>query len=146
MAIHPFVAAKKVCSLKNWSATNLELQKILYLAHLTLLGRSNGARALVTENFQAWDYGPVLPLLYHRAKAFGNSPVQNVFTIFPNAIGEEATVIEETVASLTGRTAGDLVAITHWADGAWAKNYTPGAMGVVIPNGDILEEYRRRVQ
>lgn len=146
MAVHPFVAAKKVCTLKNWTATNLELQKILYLGHLTALGRSNGASGLISENFQAWDYGPVLPSLYHRAKAFGNSPVQNVFQIFPDLVGHDASLIEETVASLAGRSAGDLVAITHWNEGAWAKNYQPGAMGIVIPDSDILEEYRRRVQ
>lgn len=146
MAVHPFVAAKKVCELRDWRASNLEIQKILYLGHLIALGRSNGARGLITDHFQAWDYGPVLPVLYHRAKAFGNGPVHNVFQIFPNVAGEDADIIVETVQSVAGRSAGDLVAITHWANGAWAKNYIPGAKGVVIPDRDILEEYRLRVQ
>ncbi len=146
MAVHPFVAAKRVCSLKNWTATNLEIQKILYLGHMMALGRSNGLRPLITDSFQAWDYGPVLPVLYHRAKPFGNGPVQNVFQIFPDAAGEDAALLEETVTSLRGKSAGELVAITHWENGAWAKHYTPGAKGIVIPNEDILSEYRLRVQ
>jgi uncharacterized phage-associated protein len=146
MAVHPFVAAKKVCELRSWGASNLEIQKILYLCHLVALGRSNGARGLITDRFQAWDYGPVVPALYHRAKPFGSGPVQNVFQIFPNAAGDDASLIEETVKGLAGKSAGELVAITHWDKGAWAKNYVPGASGIVIPDADILEEYRLRVQ
>jgi len=143
--VHPFSAAKKVCELRNWRASNLEIQKILYLAHLMALGRSNGAQGLVSEKFQAWDYGPVLPGLYHRAKAFGSGPVQNVFQIYQLPTGAQAAIIEETVKALAGKSAGELVAITHWEKGAWAKNYVPGATGIVIPDTDILDEYRLRV-
>lgn len=109
------------------------------------LGRSDGAQGLVADKFQAWDYGPVLPVLYHRAKAFGSGPVQNVFQIYQLPTGSDGAIIEETVSALAGKSAGELVAITHWEKGAWAKNYVPGSQGIVIPDADILDEYRRRV-
>lgn len=146
MSVGAFSAAKRVCELRGWTVTNLEIQKILYVAHMLALGRSNGARPLVSSNFEAWDYGPVLPIVYHRAKAFGSEPVQNVFQIFPDIAGtEEDAVIKQAVAATRDKTPGQLVAMTHWDGGAWAKNYSPSTRGGVIPNSDILEEYRKRV-
>jgi uncharacterized phage-associated protein len=147
MALHPFVAAKRVCELGNWEVPNLEINKILYLAHMVLLGRTDGVRSLVTEHFQAWDYGPVLPTVYHRAKAYGNEPVQNVFVAFPSIkCGQEAEIIAEAMESVQDKEPGELIAITHWNRGGWAKHYRPGANGIIIPNSDILEEYKLRVQ
>jgi uncharacterized phage-associated protein len=145
MAINSLIAAKKVCKASDWTATNLEVNKILYLAQMMRLGRTSGSQALVFESFQAWDYGPVLPTVYHRLKAFGNGPAGDVFLAFPSIDGTaEADLIDEAVHSLRDKTPGQLVAITHWEGGAWAKNYRPGARSLIIPNADIYEEYRKR--
>lgn len=147
MSVSSLIAAKKVCQFRDWQASNLEIQKTLYIAHMVSLGRSEGQTPLVTENFQAWDYGPVLPNVYSKAKVFGDSPVQNIFQQYANlTAGDEANIIKETVAMLAGKSPGELVAITHWEKGAWAAYYRPGARGITIPNSKILEEYRRRVQ
>jgi uncharacterized phage-associated protein len=145
MAVHALMAAKKVCEVRNWDVSNLEINKILYLAHMMSLGRSNGANPLVSENFEAWDYGPVLPSVYHRCKAFGSGRVQNVFQYVPDASAADAAVIQETADSLKGKSPGELVAITHWQNGAWACAYKPGYRGIIIPNENILQEYRVRV-
>lgn len=146
MAIHPLTAAKWVCLARGWSATNLEINKTLYIAQLAFLGRNKGIEPLVSERFEAWDYGPVLPSVYHRAKAFGNGPVQDVFHSFPATDDSaECQIIRETVTSLQNKSPGELVAITHWEKGAWARHYRPGAKGIVIPNSDIFAEYRERV-
>ncbi|MDP6708427.1 MAG: DUF4065 domain-containing protein [Alphaproteobacteria bacterium] len=144
--ILPSEAAKKVCQLRNWRVSNLEIQKILYLAHMVYMGRYGEDQPLVAENFEAWDYGPVLPSVYHRVKAFGSGPVRNVFQAFQNLPpGRESDVLEEAVRSVANKTPGELVAITHWEQGAWAKHYTPGWRGHAIPNHDIYEEYLKRV-
>jgi uncharacterized phage-associated protein len=145
MTTHPLSAAKHICELRDWTATNLEINKILYIAQMLHLGRTNGASPLLSESFEAWDYGPVLPTVYHRAKAFGSAPVRNVFYGCADVTRTEADTLKEVSDSLKGKTPGELVAITHWDSGAWAKHYRPGARGSVIPNADILEEYRRRV-
>jgi uncharacterized phage-associated protein len=144
MAIPPLIATKKVCQLRDWGVSNLEVNKTLYIAHMIFLGRYNAP--LVSQHFEAWDYGPVLPIVYRRAKPFGSGPVQNVFHIFPDLeAGAEADTINEAVQAVKDKTPGELIAITHWNEGAWAKNYRPGAHGIVIPNEDILAEYRKRV-
>lgn len=142
MAVSALSAAKRVCELSGWQLSNLSLQKILYIAHLIYLGRRN--EPLFDETFQAWNYGPVLPSVYHKAKIFGSDPVRNVFHSVPNLEeGPEADVLAETVEKLSNKSPSQLVAITHWDKGAWAKHYMPG-MNMVIPNDDVLREYQDR--
>lgn len=143
MAVSSVLAARKVCELAGWTLSNLSLQKILYFAHMLHLGRHG--EPLVGESFEAWDYGPVLPSVYHRAKVFGSSPVRNVFHVNDDHMdGDALETLEEAVRALSDQPAGKLVAITHWEDGAWAKHY-PGGRNKLIPNSDIQEEYHDRV-
>lgn len=124
--------------------SNLALQKMIYIAHMFHLGRTG--EPLVLEDFEAWDYGPVIPRLYHHLKGFGNDPVRNVFHWIPAVSSdmEEFSVLEEVAEATKSATAGRLVSITHWNSGAWASCYRPGIHGIKIPNEAILEEYRER--
>jgi uncharacterized phage-associated protein len=146
MALSTDSAAHYLCKVRDWTLTPLEVQKLLYLAHMVSLGRSNGERPLIRENFQAWDYGPVLPSLYHQLKMFGDSPVRDVFLSNEREDRASAQIIGQVAQRYASKSAGDLVAMTHREGGAWAKNYRPGVKGKIIPDGDILEEYRRRVE
>ena len=141
MAISVLSAAKRLGSRSGWSLSNLEMQKILYLAHMFYLGRMG--RPLVVGNFEAWDYGPVHPDLYHRAKIFGSDHVQDIFpNISAPPKGPERSIIDEAFDNLGNLGPGRLVNATHQPGGAWDRNYIPGARHIVIPNQDILEEYR----
>jgi uncharacterized phage-associated protein len=141
MIIPSLSAARTMCEASNWSLSNLELQKLLYLAELTYVGRSDGAKSLVNENFQAWDYGPVLPSVYHRVKAFGSKRIPNVFLIAEPYSDDKKSVIEEVANTFSDWNASELVALTHRDGGAWAKHYLPGIRGIVIPRNDIVTEY-----
>lgn len=145
MPINSLLAAKRICQLREWQASNLEIQKTLYIAHMISLGRTGGQRGLVAEDFQAWDFGPVLPNVYHRAKDFGNSPVmKGAFIAIGEISADDDVLLRDTVDSLKGKTPGELVAITHWDKGAWAAFYRPGQKNIVIPNNAIYDEYRLR--
>lgn len=143
MAIPAISAARAICEAADWSISNLALQKILYIAHMVYYGRTR--QPLIKETFEAWDYGPVVPSVYHRAKAFGSDPVGNVFHgARPIEDPVANQVIQQTVRVLKGRHPGDLVEMTHWAGGAWSKHY-PKGRNQIIPHEDILEEYVSRV-
>jgi len=141
MTINVMSAAKRLAEKSNWCLTNLELQKIVYLAHMFYMGR-NGGQPLVSGNFEAWDYGPVHPELYHRAKIFGSDKVKSfIFSNTPDPSGSERAILDEAFASLGHVPAGRLVNATHRKGGAWEINYKPGVRGIIIPNSDIVSEY-----
>ena len=138
-------AARYICAKGDWSVSNLQLQKLLYLAQMIHMGRHDGAR-LFDGAFQAWDYGPVEPSLYHRVKSYGSNALPDVFAdarSFSDADPRKKT-LDDVCARFLSFTPGELVDITHWDGGAWAKYYVPNAKSVVIPNAAILEEYRAR--
>lgn len=144
MAVPVFDAAKYLCSVSGWKLSNLELQKISYIAQMLFMGAHDGARLIETD-YEAWDYGPVSPELYHKVKSFGANPVPDIFLWAKPVEDEEYKVaLRDVCKHLMKRRAGELVAITHWQDGAWAKHYVPGARNIVIPDEDILDEYRKR--
>lgn len=146
MALSSSMALRRLCELKDWNVTNLEANKLLYFAHMIALGESNGARPLVSENFQAWDYGPVLPSAYREAKAFGNKPIKPFLFSNRKAITTEFDdVFETTLAEIGNLSSSRLVAESHWPEGAWAEFYRAGAKGIEIPNSAILAEYRKRL-
>lgn len=142
MTISVLSAAKHLASRSGWSLSNLELQKILYLAHMFFLGRTGG-NPLVHGQFEAWDYGPVHPDLYHRAKIFGSDAVKNIFHDTADLpTGAEREIINEAYDSIGKAGPGRLVHATHRKNGAWERAYVPGMRHCIIPNDDILREYQ----
>lgn len=139
-------AAKWLCQKSGWGLSNLELQKLLYIAHMLHLGKGNAP--LVAEGFEAWDYGPVQPEVYRFVRVFGAEPIGNIFQfvgdLSPNST--EAAALDETLSKLGKAGASRLVAITHWGRGAWAKFYQPGIRARAIPNEAILQEYKERLE
>lgn len=142
--VSTFAAARRMCERSDWTLTNLELQKMLYLAQMMFMGTHDGER-LLNGAFEAWDYGPVIPVLYSQVKSFGSAPIKDIFF----GVGEvkdqdRAKMLDDAYDQLSPKTAGQLVSITHWNKGAWAKHYRQGALGITIPDADILQEYRDR--
>lgn len=142
MTIPVLSAAKRVAKRSGWTLSNLELQKIVYLAHMFHLGRTGDP--LVHGLFEAWDYGPVHPDLYHRVKVFGADPVGDIFydAAEPAEGSPEREILDEAYDGLGDAGPGRLVNATHRPGGAWDANYIPGVRHCIIPNEDILSEYR----
>ena len=144
MSVNSNSAARRICKRGDWGVTNLALQKILYLIHMVHLGRTG--EPLIQLRFEAWDYGPVLPSLYHRVKIFGDKPIQDVFLGASSIAGTpEAAAIDEGCDWLLIKKPAELVEMTHWQNGAWAKNYVPRTRGIPIPSADIIAEYKARI-
>ena len=143
MTVHVLSAAKHMGQKSSWSLSNLAMQKLLYLAHMYHLGEHDSP--LAPPSFEAWEYGPVHPTLYHAAKVFGSDPVKNIFRSYPDVEeGTEQYALDECVNM--GLPTSRLVAITHWEDGAWYQHYIPGQRGIIIPDDDIRVEYQERVE
>lgn len=142
MAISAKKAMRRLCELKGWSISNLEANKLLYFAQMIALGERE--QPLVNGSFEAWDLGPVHPDAYHNAKVFGAKPIKPYIFKSRGSIPEWEPIFARTLEAFGKLTSGQLVAESHWEDGAWATHYRPGAKGVEIPNADIAREYRSR--
>lgn len=145
MAAHYESAARYIASGAGWDLSNLKLQKLMYIAQVVHMGRAKGLPLFEAE-FQAWDYGPVIPELYQKLKVFGAERISDVFS---NAKrfregDPRRKVMDDVVSRFLTYSAGDLVDITHSDKGAWAEHYVPGARNIAIPKESIFAEYKRR--
>lgn len=144
MSVNSLSAARTLCELREWKLSNLELQKLLYLAEMYNLGMYG--QPLLNDDFEAWDYGPVVPEVYARARGFGSGPIPNVFHWVSSVAADtrDYAMLKEIASQAKRFTAGQLVNITHWSRGAWAKHYKSGTRGIRIPKSDIRQEYLDR--
>ena len=62
-------AARRLCEKSGWQLTNLQVQKMLYLAHMNYVGKTSG-KPLIDGNFEAWIYGPVNREVYNKLRVF----------------------------------------------------------------------------
>ena len=140
MTITANKAALAICYLSEWSVTNLQLQKILYIANMLYIGNNN--EKLIYEEFEATDMGVILPNLYESLNHYGNRVIRTGFfgVTLPDEDSKEFKELEETCKSLLGFTGGQLVAVTHMKGGGWNKNWVAGESSP-IPYTDIQQHY-----
>jgi uncharacterized phage-associated protein len=53
--------------------TNLKLQKLLYFAQAYYLGKLG--KPLFNDPIEAWEYGPVVPVVYKKYRKYSNKPI-----------------------------------------------------------------------
>lgn len=58
-------------SKEHSDVTPMKLMKLVYLTHGWYYYLSGG-KPLISEDVQAWEFGPVFPELYHRTKRYGS--------------------------------------------------------------------------
>src|SRR5262245_61420633 len=59
--------------LEEKNLTPMKLQKLVYYAQGWCLGLNDCP--IINEQVEAWQYGPVIPTLYHTFKEFGNGAI-----------------------------------------------------------------------
>lgn len=133
--------------------SNLSLNKLLFFAHSHWL--ANFKSRLCSLSFEAWQYGPVVPLIYHQFKRHGNSVITSRATKIDFETGDDITVgyediqldfdyLESIVWEYGSYSPGKLVQISHIQGGAWDHvwNSSPEQkFGMVIPDSLILKTF-----
>jgi len=137
--------------------TPLQLTKLVYLAHGWHLGLTG--KPLLDESPEAWQYGPVLPSVYHEFKSFGNEPITRRASEMDWSNFEEKEISLPTDPSLEPlrnflrsiwriygkRTGGELSTITHLPGTPWYKTWFElggkDRRGAVISNDLIRQHY-----
>lgn len=128
------------CIDDNYPVSNLQLQKILYYIQINYLKRDDFA---FFDDFEAWQFGPVVPNVYYRYCTHGASPI--IFNFETPIISESDQEYINPIVELKRVLAPwDLVRETHKPNGAWAKIYQDGKGNhKVIPIDLIKEEAKR---
>jgi uncharacterized phage-associated protein len=157
----------------NWFIDNLEgvtplkLQKLIYYAHGWNLALRD--EPLIDELVEAWEYGPVVPRVYHEFKEYGNRVILTRGTeidLLPDStipIGQRAIFITPLMPQSDSRalqlvrkivdvygkyTGGQLSTMTHQPGTPWFEIHQefPNLKNVDIPNRKIKDYFRARIK
>jgi uncharacterized phage-associated protein len=132
------------------SLTNMHLQKLVYFAHGVYLAAFDGS-PLIADEVKAWDFGPVIPPLYERLRAYGRGVVPT--NLAPETRGSilpdrpEGQAILSTWYSYKRHSGWDLSVISHAPGSPWdvVWNQQQNRYGV-IPDAVTRYYYANRVK
>jgi len=138
---------------KGIEITNLSLQKITYFCHVWYLVKTG--RPLIRHQFEAWEYGPVLPYLYRAFSKFGDQIITGRATQLDPKTGkqtiskvgmndDEGRTLRDIIAFYSQLNSGQLVEQSHIPDGPWHKAWYHQSKvnpGMKINNDTILDFY-----
>ncbi len=112
--------------------SNLKLQKLVYYAQGLHLAEYN--EALFSERIEAWQYGPVVPELYHYYKDNGSEGIRADAKFKPLSIDKNTRMFLDDIYEVFGQySAIRLMKFTHsdqcWIDAGIGNEITHKAMG-----------------
>lgn len=141
--------AQYIMRKKGDHLTSLHINKLVYFSHGWMLGLYD--QSLVIDPIEAWKYGPVIPLVYHRFRGNGQDPIRydDYYTDEDEwALGQltntEKDVMDQVVSSYSDLPASALISITHEAGSPWSQHYDPTKRQVVIPNQTIRDFFKKK--
>ena len=124
--------------------TPMEVQKLMFFAHGWMLGIHG--KPLHYDEWEAWRYGPVLPVIYHNLSYFVADPVTDIihFADPPNLDDAETTIIDYIHREYRPVGAIRLSQLTHAKGSPWDQTRKKRwGNNVIIPN-DLIQRYFHR--
>ena len=127
----------------NLPITHLHVQKLVYFAHARML--SIHGEPLVEQKFEAWQYGPVVPVLYHALKHCKNDPIQReiVYRAGSTCATRESDLIDQVFRNYSEKDFSELVELTHGEGTPWSQAYNSPSQNTPISN-EVIERYHLR--
>ena len=136
--------------------TQMQLQKLAYIANGFNLVINH--RDLVSDTFEAWDYGPVSPDLRDHTEHFGRNPIKKLIT--PNDKGflkffnipeksepyvaeltQDERALVKAVFNRYGHLSGvDLSKLTHQPGTPWHRAYNRGRNSPIVRE-EVIAHY-----
>lgn len=122
------------CTNDQHPISNLQLQKILYYIQKAFL--ENNLIAFY-DDFEAWQFGPVVPTVYYLYCGFGAS---NIRKHYDSVIQEDfVAIINPIIEKKRCLNPWDMVADTHTPGKAWAQIYNNGLGNHQIIPKDLIK-------
>lgn len=127
----------------------MKLQKLLYFAQGHSLSLRN--EELITDNCQAWAYGPVFPSVYHELKKYGSGEItaliedhsdepEQVGRFDPPTDSETCKFLSVVWDNYKSKPAIALSEMSHVPNGPWAQVFNKMPRNSVIPKR-MIEDY-----
>lgn len=125
------------------SLTPMQLIKLVYICHGWMLGLY-GER-LISDDVQAWKYGPVIPKLYQAVKNFRDQAVTGPLSEDGTAFDEiEEDLIRQVYQAYGARSGIALSELTHRSGTPWHSTVKPSGWGLVISD-DLIEQHYKEL-
>jgi len=119
----------KRCNELDRTISNLKLQKLLYFVQAEFLVSTGDP--CFNESIEAWDFGPVVPVVYHKYKVYGSASIPFINRRWIDTISDSAKeLIDGIVDECSQYSAATLVEITHNQD-PWKDAYQPYSNNVI---------------
>ena len=124
--------------------SNLKLQKMLYFLDMTYL--VNTGKRLIDEDFEAWQYGPVIKDVYERFSSYAATPIELKQDFSENFPSKYANEIQQKINNLARIRTSYLVDISHKEGTPWDIVYNNGMGNHRIISNTILYEYAKNIR
>lgn len=133
------------CNEKGRVISNLKLQKILYFVQAEFLVTKGPTSPCFNEEIEAWDFGPVVPVVYQQYKIYGgaNIPASEKIISTKNIAEKDQNIINGIVDECVNYSASALVDITHHQT-PWIQAYRKGSHNNVISKQSIFDFFVER--
>lgn len=136
-------AILKIAKTQGKCLTPMQLVKLTYIAHGWSLALRE--KDLFRNRIEAWQYGPVIPDLYHATKSYGRNAIPLEVVGDPNAISVSVDDRDFLMAVFNKYGHLDGIALsylTHRAGTPWTQVYRADVKGIEIPDALIRRHYR----
>ncbi len=119
--------------------TNMRINKLLYFAQGWSLARYG--KPLFTDEIEAWDYGPVVPPIYHRLKTSGRDKIKGVMDedYASHFTKQESRLLIDILHAYDRYSTAGLVEMTHQPGTPWSLAKREGR-GAIISK-DSMKAY-----
>ncbi|MFP6060609.1 Panacea domain-containing protein [Helicobacter pylori] len=126
--------AKYILKHSNKELSNLELQKTLYFTELDYIKKFD--KHLVSDDFEAWKYGPVAREVYYKYRNYGANPIDKPKeeTLLQNLRKDELENINHSIEKCNEKSYWDLVKESHKENGAWHKSFKEDRKEIISKN------------
>jgi len=112
------------CNDNGINISNLKLQKILYFVQAEFL--VSLGEPCFRSKIEAWDFGPVVPDVYHEYKFYGGASIPKSSPFYQEQIdNRHQRLIDNIVRATADYSAATLVEVTHNQD-PWKNVYRQG--------------------
>ena len=122
--------------------TNMQLQKLVYIAHGWAFAFLK--HGLIRDPVEAWQWGPVIPSLYHSLRQYGSGEVTSTIPVLGGRTvqPQEDALLELVWNSYKDMSGFKLSTITHEANTPWSRTVKKFGLKSVIPDSYIAEHYQ----